>query len=130
MELNETLTPGARDLHLPARELEIRRVVAEASRALALLDADRLEELAAACVALNRRLEALPRSSQLPNDRKLVGQVRGAESEMETFRRVLEATRANLTVIRRLRRSDKTHLEYSEAHARGWAQSEPHYGDN
>ena len=45
---------GMRELNLPREDFEIREVIAEASQALARLDADRLEELALACQALNR----------------------------------------------------------------------------
>lgn len=73
---------------------ELKQIVTEASRALALLDAERLEELARACQALNRD--------------HLVGaeaarQARDATGGMAVFARVLDATRANLTVMNRLR---------------------------
>lgn len=73
---------------------ELKQVVAEASRALACLDADRLEELAGCCQALNRDLPARP---------ELVRQAREAVAGIETFARVLDVTRANLAVMRRLR---------------------------
>lgn len=73
---------------------ELKQVVAEASRALACLDADRLEELAGCCQALNR---------DLPTRAHLRRQAQEAKAGMETFARVLEATRANLSVMRRLR---------------------------
>ncbi|HEY3703673.1 MAG TPA: hypothetical protein VGL22_01340 [Terracidiphilus sp.] len=73
---------------------ELKQIVWEASRALALLDAERLEELARACQALNRdhveRAEA-------------AHQARDAAGQMAVFARVLDATRANLTVMNRLR---------------------------
>ena len=131
-------TGGMRELNLPREEMEIREVVAEASLALARLDAERLEELALACQALNRDRgpSSEPDSGTESGVQKrrgeaaLAHQVREAAGEMRAFRRVLDATRANLTVMRRLRQRRQGHIEYSEAQARGWAPSEPGYGDN
>jgi len=78
----------------PSRIPELKQVIAAASRALAYLDGDRLEELAGCCQALNRDLPPRP---------ELARQIREAEADMATFARVLEATRANLSVMRRLR---------------------------
>jgi hypothetical protein len=78
---------------------ELKQLVAEASRALATLDADRLEELALSCRALNRDL--LPMKAE---DRSLLArQARDAAGDMALFGRVLNATRANIKVLRRLR---------------------------
>ncbi|HEX4030893.1 MAG TPA: hypothetical protein VHX20_11050 [Terracidiphilus sp.] len=82
----------------PARP-QLKQLVAEASHALATLDADRLEELALSCQALNRDLapgDAAERAS-------LARQAREAVDDMAVFGRVLAATRANLKVLRRLR---------------------------
>jgi hypothetical protein len=137
-----------RALNFPGQILEIREVVAEASQALARLDADRLEELALACLALNRdrRLQASPNvlapdaeTEAIPprnlgdgqrTDQALARQVRETAGDIRTFGRVLEATRANLVVMRRLRQLREGKIEYSEAQARGWAPPEPGYGDN
>jgi len=120
-----------RELNLAREDLEIREVVAEASLALAQLDANRLEELALACQALNReRAPLAPGSNGRRYDGSLARQAREAVGDMKAFGRVLEATRANLTVIRRLRQLRGGHIEYSEAQARGWAPTEPGYGDN
>jgi hypothetical protein len=73
---------------------ELKALVAEAARALAVLDAGRLEELALVCQALNRPWE--DRADK-------VRQVREAMKNMAVFGRVLEATRANLEVMHRLR---------------------------
>jgi hypothetical protein len=78
---------------------ELREVVVEASLALARLDADRLEELAISCAALNGDPGALSDS----NRNEIKRQAQEASGEMAVFGRVLEATRANLEVIRRLR---------------------------
>ena len=78
---------------------ELRELVAEASHALALLDADRLEELAACCQALNRDLE----SADVAGREGLARQARDAQGDLAVFGRVLEATRANLAVMNRIR---------------------------
>jgi len=78
---------------------ELRSIVAEASLALARLDSGRLEELAFCCAALNRDLETTgpARKSELAR------QAEQARGDMAVFRRVLDATRANVMVIKRLR---------------------------
>ena len=104
----------------------LKELVVEASRALARLDADRLEELALSCQALNRDQasgKGLDRSA-------LVIEAREAQGEMAVFARVLEATRANLNVIDRLRELRGSRLEYGERLARGWVTSESRHGDN
>jgi hypothetical protein len=126
---------GMRELNLPRQAMEIREVVAEASRALALLDADRLEELALACAAFNR----IPVSDAAPmeaegdgrrDDVDLRRQAREAVGDMRVFARVLDATRTNLTIMRRLRSSREGPIEYSEAQARGWSRTESVNGNN
>jgi hypothetical protein len=47
------------ELEAPAANPEIKELVVEASRALARLDAPRLEELALSCEALNRDLDSM-----------------------------------------------------------------------
>lgn len=104
---------------------ELKALVAEASLALAQLDAAHLEELALSCQALNRGLkggsggnEAAEPSPLSDADRlQLAQEAREAVGEMAIFARVLEVTRANLRVMRRLRelRMDQLNrLEYSE----------------
>lgn len=98
-------------------------MVVEASRALALLDADRLEELARACQALNRE-HKLGRANA---DRAEVArQSREAAREMALFARVLDATRANLAVMNRLRALREGTVEYADAGPRRshWALTE------
>jgi len=105
---------------------ELKELVVEASRALARLDADRLEELALSCQALNRDL-APPNAC----DRAvLASQARAAAGDMAVFARVLEATRANLNVMNRLRELRSKPLEYDERQARGWAGTESGHGNN
>jgi len=91
--------------------------VVEASRALACLDAARLEELALSCQALTRA-----RSSEDTGEREhLARQAREAKADMAVFARVLEATRSNLNVMKRLRDLRAGRLEYTERQARGGA---------
>jgi hypothetical protein len=78
---------------------QLREVVVEASLALARLDAERLEELAVCCQALNRD-QARPGDGEHAEGNR---QAREASEEMAVFGRVLEATRANLEVMNRLR---------------------------
>lgn len=89
---------------------ELKELVIEASRALARLDADRLQELAHSCQALNRDLDPWNRSRQLD----LARQARAAVQDMATFARVLDATRANLTVMNRLRQLRTKTIEYTD----------------
>ena len=95
---------------------ELKALVAEASRALAALDAARLEELAACCEALIRKLG--PEYAERDWRRELARQAREAESGMAVFGRVLEATQANLNVMKRLKEMRLGELEYK---ARGGA---------
>jgi hypothetical protein len=110
----------------PIGHPELKEVVAEASRALALLDACRLEELALSCQALNG---ALPSASAAENI-DLRRQAGEAQAEMAVFGRVLEATRANLNVMNRLRELRMGRLEYSERQVNGWAGKESGHGDH
>lgn len=95
----------------PSQIPELKQVVAEASRALACLDPERLEELAGCCQALNR---------DLPPP-ELARQAREAAADMETFARVLGVTRANLSVMRRLRELRQGAAVYEASTARHWA---------
>lgn len=100
---------------------ELKALVAEASQALARLDAVRLEEMALSCAALNGK--AAPVSAE---------EARAAVGEMAIFARVLQATRANLRVMQRLRELRMGRLEYSEpVGAGGWneATGAPEGGD-
>lgn len=87
----------------------LREVVIEASLALARLDADRLEELAHSCAALNRGLPMLIGAERAELER----QARDASAEMAVFGRVLEATRANVEVMSRVRERARGRLEYA-----------------
>ena len=105
---------------------QLKELVVEAARALARLDADRLEELALSCASLNRELPPLSREHRL----ELVRQSREADGDMATFARVLEATRANLNVMNRLRELRSGQLEYSDKNALGAGMRESGHGDN
>jgi len=105
---------------------ELKEIVVEASRALARLDAARLEELAISCQALTRSLN----STNLDDRKLLVRQAREAKSDMAVFARVLDATRANLSVMNRLRELRAGRLEYTERQARGGAGAEGGHGDD
>jgi hypothetical protein len=104
---------------------ELKQLVVEASRALALLDAPRLEELALSCRALNSGLAAGTESRA-----RLARQAREATGEMAVFARVLEVTKDNLNVMNRLRELRTGRLEYGERPARGWLPGESGHGDN
>lgn len=107
--------------HPPLKEL-----VVEASRALACLDANRLEELALSCAALNR--DSAP--GDLTTRAELARQAREAASEMAVFERVLEATRANLNVMQRLRDLRAGRLEYGDQSSQGRMRTENGHGNN
>ncbi len=94
---------------------ELREIVVEASRALACLDADRLEELALSCQALNRDLEI----AGIVGRSDLARQAKDAQPDLAVFGRVLEVTRANLTVMNRIQalRTGRF-LAYNEYEAR------------
>jgi hypothetical protein len=111
---------------------ELRELVVEASLGLARLDADRLEELALSCRALNRDL---PPRSDLERS-EWVRQAQEAQPELAVLGRVLEATRANLEVMNRLRDRGGSDLEYAELPARAatrpgpWASAETCHGNH
>ena len=112
--------------------LEMKELVREASAALARLDAERLEELARCCQALNRDLLRRP-GAQGRNElaTTLATQVREAAGEFVVFTRVLEATRVNLEVMMRLKAFQQEQLEYGgQARAHHWARPEASDGNN
>ncbi|MGA8728251.1 MAG: hypothetical protein WB608_05830 [Terracidiphilus sp.] len=101
----------------------LKEIVVEASQALARLDAARLEELALSCQAFNRMPE--------PNERAARAQEAGeAAREMAVLGRVLEATRANLRVMKRLQELRAGQLEYAPQQPAAWAAKESSHGDN
>jgi hypothetical protein len=100
---------------------ELKALVVEASLALARLDADRLEELALSCRALNRDLSAWNAEERT----EMVRQTRESAPEMAVFERVLEATRANLDVMSRLRQLHEGHRDYGGSLGSGSSGSGP-----
>jgi hypothetical protein len=80
---------------------KLKELVVEASRALARLDATRLEELALSCQALNRDLAQA--NGDGDGRAALAAEAREAKGDMAVLARVLEATQANLNVMNRLR---------------------------
>ena len=132
---------GARALQEPVerwRRPLLKELVIEASQALARLDADRLEELALSCQALNRDLVEQQFTPQDGDGRAaLARESREAVGDMAVFARVLEATRANLSVMNRLRELRGGRLEYREggldsggSQRPGWRRTESGHGDN
>ncbi|MFP5235580.1 MAG: hypothetical protein ACLGSD_06735 [Acidobacteriota bacterium] len=87
----------------------LRLLVQQASRALAHLDADRLEELARTCAALQRDL----RIADAVERAEIAREARQAAGDMAVFARVLDATRSNLEVMRRLRDLRQGAIEYT-----------------
>ncbi len=85
---------------------ELKMLVAEAAWSLAKLDAERLEELALSCRALNR--EGTSGNQQLT-----AREVREAKRDMAVLAKVLEATRTNVIVMNRLRELHAGRMEYS-----------------
>jgi len=118
------------ELEAPAANPELKELVVEASRALALLDAPRLEELAVSCEALNRNLDSM----DVGEKRELARQAREAQADMSVLRRVLQVTSANRNVMRRLREMRERRLEYDERMIReaagGGAEAEDADGHN
>ena len=117
---------------------KMKELVVEASRALARLDADRLEELALCCQALNRDLAQNELAQQDGDVRAaLAHECKEAKGDMAVFARVLEATRANMDVMSRLRELRAGRLEYRQgpmeyggSQAPGWRRTESGHGDN
>lgn len=105
---------------------EIKEIVAEASRALALLDAGRLEELALSCEALNREMTAVGAAGQ----KALAEEASEAVKEMAVFSRVLTATWANVDVMNFLRELRASRLEYSPPARREWMSTKACHGDD
>lgn len=90
---------------------KLRELVAEAARALAQLDADRLEELALSCRMLCDGQHHTSRQ-----EAEMYRQAQEASREMALFGGVLDATRANIRVLKQLRNSRGGVLGY-EGHS-------------
>ncbi len=116
------------------RNPELRELVVAASVALAQLDAERLEELALSCQALNRGDAATQLTA---SDRaELARRTREASQEMAILGRVLEATRTNLDVMKRIRARRDGRMEYGRASGRppfecgAWTAAEKRNGND
>lgn len=88
---------------------ELKEIVLQASRALANLDAVRLEELALSCDALNREQITADETGKV----RLAQEVRRSAQDMALLASVLEATRANLRVLRQLDQLRLGKMEYA-----------------
>jgi hypothetical protein len=127
MSADERKAPPAGMHFAPGSERPpLKTLVIEASQALARLDAGRLEELALSCEALIG--DMAPADSETLDD--LARQANEAETGMAVFARILEATRANLNVMQRLRELRASRLEYGELPGGGWVRTESGHGDN
>jgi hypothetical protein len=105
---------------------KLREIVVKAAQALERLDACRLEELALCCQVLTRELpmtDAKTRAALACESKEAVG-------DMAVFARVLEATRANLHVMNRLRELREGRLEYGRPQGQPWRRTESRHGDN
>jgi len=105
---------------------QLKELVGEASHALARLDTRRLEELALCCQALNRDLSPANSATRADDAR----QAREAAGEMAAFAGIMEATRANLNVMKRLRELRTGRLEYGGEQIRHWTGSESGNGNH
>jgi hypothetical protein len=103
----------------------LRDMIVEASRALAQLDADRLEALAVSCQALNRDLkrETVERNA-------LSSEARSVVVEMGAFASVLDATKANLQVMNRAQELCGELPQYGPGVGCGWQSREARNGHN
>lgn len=86
------------------QDRELRKLLAEASQALAGLDGARLEEIAFACAGLVRRKDKQSEPAALAPS--------GSPRELLALGRVLEATRANLGVLRGLHDRQEGSMDY------------------
>lgn len=108
------------------RNAEWKDTLVDASRALALLDADRLEEMALSCAALMREQQG----AHLHTNRQGEPGFDDAGQEMAIFARVIEATSVNLHVMRRLRAARTHQLEYGQGSGSCRVSGEGENGDH
>ncbi len=93
-------------------QYDLKEILGEASRALARLDANRLEDMTRRCEALVCGSDTEPEAKRPPMLAESA-----MDNEITTFARVVEATRINLQVLRRLTEIEAGQLEYSFATA-------------
>jgi hypothetical protein len=105
---------------------KLKNLVVEASRSLARLDVDRLEELTLCCQALNRDTEHMNTDARIA----LTAEAEGATGEMAILAKVLNVTRANLNVMNRLRELRAGQFEYDKPQTRVWTRTENRHGNN
>jgi hypothetical protein len=105
---------------------DLKALVTEATQALARLDPERLEELALSCQALNRDLAPV----DVKERARLEREARKAREEMAVFARVLQATRANLHVMERLRNLRAGRPGYAGVQEPQWTPRKDRNGDD
>lgn len=105
---------------------DLKALVREASKALAGLDADRLEELALRCLALNRDFAFAEKAARA----HLAEEAQKSMQDMAVFARVLDATRANVEVLRRLSELREGEWEYGPAPGHFWTRTEIDHGND
>lgn len=105
---------------------ELKALVTDATRALALLDAERLEELARSCETLKREMEM-----DGPEERAArICEAGEAARELAVLSRVLDATRANGRVLHRLMELRAGRREYGPTAGEAMRVVESGCGDN
>lgn len=111
----------------PERKMrpQMKQLVREASRALAALDSERLEELALSCQALNRDPSMVENAEQ----NGWLRDAQEAKQDMTVLARVLEATRANIDVMRQLSQIRDGKPEYGPRDCGVWKLKETDRGD-
>jgi len=113
---------GPNTTDLSVSQTELKTLLSEASNALAHLAGDRLEEMASYCATLI--------GDRGPAQESLDSASREAWKETAIFMRVLEATRANLNVMRRLREIHMSRLEYGRSADDNGLSKESDHGDH
>jgi hypothetical protein len=84
----------------------LQEIVQEATAALVSMNADRLEELARCCEDLNREVQ------QTGDWEDVASSLKNSEKDLKLLELVLRETRANLTVLSRLRSLQQTNPEW------------------
>jgi hypothetical protein len=102
---------------------DVKQTLQEACRSLALLDADRLEELALSCQALNWR----PIREDFAAHARVGSEAR---RDLAVLGCVLEATWANIGVMRQSHKSWESRLEYSPEDGSALSQPETSNGNH
>lgn len=105
---------------------DVKDIVVDARRALARLDAERLEEIAMSCQALDHALS----QEDVEGGCELQRAGGAAKQEMAVLARVLEMTQANRNVLNRGREMRATRLEYGRGVESFRNNAEIRYGDN